>query len=67
MANMKQIAKIAGVSLGTVSNVLNDSATVREPLRKRVMEAVDAAGVPAQPTRARVAPRQDQHDRHGHP
>ncbi len=44
MANMKEIAKIAGVSLGTVSNVLNDSAAVREPLRKRVMEAVDALG-----------------------
>ncbi|MGC2164055.1 MAG: LacI family DNA-binding transcriptional regulator, partial [Silvibacterium sp.] len=44
MANMKQIAKIAGVSLGTVSHVLNDSAVVREPLRKRVMDAVDALG-----------------------
>jgi DNA-binding LacI/PurR family transcriptional regulator len=44
MANMKQIAKIAGVSLGTVSHVLNGSAAVREPLRKRVMDAVDALG-----------------------
>jgi DNA-binding LacI/PurR family transcriptional regulator len=44
MANMKQIAKMAGVSLGTVSHVLNSSATVREPLRKRVMEAVEAVG-----------------------
>src|SRR5271168_1779752 len=44
MANMKQIAKIAGVSLGTVSNVLNDSAIVSETLRKRVMEAVEASG-----------------------
>jgi DNA-binding LacI/PurR family transcriptional regulator len=44
MANMKEIAKIAGVSLGTVSHVLNGSAVVREPLRKRVMEAVDALG-----------------------
>ncbi|MFT4114917.1 LacI family DNA-binding transcriptional regulator [Silvibacterium sp.] len=44
MANMKEIAKIAGVSLGTVSHVLNGSAAVREPLRKRVMEAVDALG-----------------------
>jgi DNA-binding LacI/PurR family transcriptional regulator len=42
MANMKEIAKIAGVSLGTVSNVLNNSMPVREPLRKRVMDAVDA-------------------------
>ena len=44
MANMKEIAKIAGVSLGTVSHVLNNSMPVREPLRKRVMDAVDALG-----------------------
>jgi LacI family transcriptional regulator len=44
MASMKEIAKIAGVSLGTVSHVLNNSMPVREPLRKRVMEAVDAIG-----------------------
>jgi DNA-binding LacI/PurR family transcriptional regulator len=44
MANMKEIARIAGVSLGTVSHVLNHSAAVREPLRKRVMDAVDALG-----------------------
>jgi DNA-binding LacI/PurR family transcriptional regulator len=44
MSNMKQIAKMAGVSLGTVSHVLNDSARVREPLRKRVLDAVDTLG-----------------------
>src|ERR1700733_829687 len=44
MANMKEIAKIAGVSLGTVSHVLNGSAAVREPLRKRGMDAVGAFG-----------------------
>jgi DNA-binding LacI/PurR family transcriptional regulator len=44
LANMKEIARIAGVSLGTVSHVLNGSAAVREPLRKRVMDAVDALG-----------------------
>jgi LacI family transcriptional regulator len=44
MANMKDIAKMAGVSLGTVSHVLNDSARVRDPIRKRVLEAVQAAG-----------------------
>jgi LacI family transcriptional regulator, galactose operon repressor len=41
---MKDIARIAGVSLGTVSHVLNDTARVREPIRKRVLEAVQAAG-----------------------
>src|SRR5579862_4494113 len=44
MANMKEIARMAGVSLGTVSHVLNNSATVREPARKRVLEAVQAVG-----------------------
>src|SRR5258708_28598872 len=53
MANMKDIAKIAGVSLGTVSNVLNDSAAVREPLRQRVLQAVQSAGYqPSQLARA---------------
>ena len=40
MATMKDIAKIAGVSLGTVSHVLNGTASVREPIRRRVLEAV---------------------------
>lgn len=40
MATMKDIAKIAGVSLGTVSHVLNGTAGVREPVRRRVLEAV---------------------------
>jgi LacI family transcriptional regulator len=44
MANMNDIAKLARVSLGTVSHVLNNSAGVSEPMRKRVMEAVQATG-----------------------
>jgi LacI family transcriptional regulator len=44
MPNMKQIAELAGVSLGTVSHVLNGTARVREPLRKRVLEAVKTTG-----------------------
>jgi LacI family transcriptional regulator len=42
MANMKEIARMAGVSLGTVSNVLNGATHVRSPLRRRVEEAVQA-------------------------
>jgi LacI family transcriptional regulator len=42
MANMKEIARMAGVSVGTVSHVLNNSASVREAARKRVLEAVQA-------------------------
>lgn len=44
MPNMKQIARLAGVSLGTVSHVLNGTVRVREPLRKRVMDAVNITG-----------------------
>lgn len=44
MANMKQIAELAGVSLGTVSHVLNDTVKVREPLRQRVLDAVRTTG-----------------------
>ena len=44
MPNMKQIAQTAGVSLGTVSNVLNGSAIVSEPLRRRVLETVEVLG-----------------------
>jgi DNA-binding LacI/PurR family transcriptional regulator len=44
MANMHEIAKRAGVSLGTVSHVLNNTANVREPKRTRVLEAVQAIG-----------------------
>jgi DNA-binding LacI/PurR family transcriptional regulator len=44
MANMKDIARIANVSLGTVSHVLNNTTPVREPLRQRVLKAVEAAG-----------------------
>jgi DNA-binding LacI/PurR family transcriptional regulator len=42
MSNMKEIARMARVSLGTVSHVLNNSAKVREPMRKRVLDAVKA-------------------------
>jgi LacI family transcriptional regulator len=42
--NMHHIAKRAGVSLGTVSHVINQSAVVREPLRQRVLDAIRALG-----------------------
>jgi DNA-binding LacI/PurR family transcriptional regulator len=44
MANMNDIAKLARVSLGTVSHVLNNSAGVSETMRRRVLEAVQATG-----------------------
>jgi LacI family transcriptional regulator len=41
---MHQIARAAGVSLGTVSHVINETATVSEPLRQRVLTAVKNLG-----------------------
>ena len=41
MSTMKDVAKRAGVSLGTVSNVLNNRASVRQENRERVLKAVE--------------------------
>jgi len=38
--SIKDVAKAAGVSISTVSRVLNDSQGVREELKKRVLDAV---------------------------
>jgi DNA-binding LacI/PurR family transcriptional regulator len=37
---MKDVARVGGVSLGTVSNVLNDLPTVTEKNRKKVLDAI---------------------------
>ncbi|WP_369069063.1 LacI family DNA-binding transcriptional regulator [Kineococcus terrestris] len=44
MATVKQVAERAGVSLGTVSNVLNRPEVVSEALRERVLRAIDELG-----------------------
>ena len=44
MATIKEIAKTAGVSIGTVSNVLNGLPTVREQARERVLKAIEQLG-----------------------
>ena len=41
---MRQIAARAGVSVGTVSHVINNSAGVREPVRRRVLAAIAKLG-----------------------
>jgi sugar/nucleoside kinase (ribokinase family) len=43
-ATIKDVAARAGVSVGTVSHVLNDSKTVSEAAREAVLEAVEALG-----------------------
>lgn len=42
MATIKEIARRAKVSVGTVSNVLNDLPTVRKESRESVLKAMDA-------------------------
>lgn len=41
---IKDIANKAGVSLGTISNVINGNASVRPAMRKRVLDAIRALG-----------------------
>jgi LacI family transcriptional regulator len=42
--SMKDVAALAGVSVGTVSNVLNSPATVADRTRQRVEAAIDKLG-----------------------
>src|SRR5260221_3042038 len=44
MTNMHEVARRAGVSLGTVSNVLNHPELVAEETRRRVQRLIDELG-----------------------
>ena len=44
MATIKDVARLAGVSIGTVSSVLNDKPVVSEKLKKRIWDAIKATG-----------------------
>ena len=44
MATIRDVARAAGVSIATVSAILNGTARVSERLTKRVWEAIDATG-----------------------
>ena len=43
-ASIKDVARVAGVSVGTVSNVLNRPEFVSEPTRQRVLDAMNQLG-----------------------
>jgi len=44
LATMKDIARLAGVSLGTVSRVLNGAENVKGPNAQKVFKVVDQLG-----------------------
>jgi LacI family transcriptional regulator len=44
MSTIRDVARYANVSTGTVSNVLNGNALVKEETRQRVMAAIEALG-----------------------
>src|SRR5690554_6015839 len=41
MPGIKDVAKLAGVSISTVSNVINDTRYVSDELKNRVLKAID--------------------------
>jgi DNA-binding LacI/PurR family transcriptional regulator len=41
---MHDVARVAGVSIKTVSNVINDYPYIRPETRQRVQEAIDSLG-----------------------
>ncbi len=44
MANIKDVAKEAGVSVTTVSRVMNDRGYISEKTRKKVYDAMEKIG-----------------------
>lgn len=52
---LREVATLAGVSTGTVSNVLNRPDTVRQDTRERVEKAIAEAGFVRQASPAREA------------
>ena len=65
MANIRDVARRAGVSIATVSATLNKSASVSEETQRRVWAAVEGGRLFAERRRAQPAPRQEPADRPG--
>src|SRR5512136_1614825 len=54
-ATIRDVAKQAGVGLGTVSRVINDSPQVSQATRERVMTAIAALNFVPNPTARRLS------------
>lgn len=54
-ATIRDVARIAGVGLGTVSRVINDSPLVSEATRKRVLAAIEELNYIPNPTARRLS------------
>jgi DNA-binding LacI/PurR family transcriptional regulator len=54
-ATIRDVAKKAGVGLGTVSRVINNSPLVSEATRKRVLQAIDELNYVPSPTARRLS------------
>ena len=47
MSTIRDVARLANVSISTVSRVMNNTAPVEEETRQRVMDAVQVTGYKA--------------------
>jgi DNA-binding LacI/PurR family transcriptional regulator len=54
-ATIRDVAKLAGVGLGTVSRVLNDSPSVSESTRQRVWDAISILNFTPNPTARKLS------------
>ena len=55
MATIRDVARLAGVGVGTVSRVLNNHPSVREQTRRRVLEAIEALNYHPDPSARRLS------------
>jgi len=55
MTNIHDVAKAAGVSVATVSRVLNESSVVTERTRARVLDIIKGSALPAKRAWAKPA------------
>lgn len=65
MATIKDIAKLAGVSISTASRALNDNPRISEATRTKVKQIAAELGYSPQLQRPNVDPGRGQHGRVG--